>query len=83
MIENQSVTFTCETFPTISIRLPGSSTFSVTNILIPRGELTTGLFTFEFQNVTQSDNGTAFQCSGAQGFTDIGVIIVSCKLLQL
>ena len=86
VIENQSVTFTCETFATISIRPPGSSTFGATNIpgnLIPRGELTTGLFTFEFQNVTQSDNGTAFQCSGAQGFTDIGVIIVSCKLLQL
>ena len=88
VIENQSVTFACATFPTINVRPPGSSTFG-TNILdivpnlIARGELTTGLFTFEFQNVTQSDNGTEFQCRGAQGFTDIGVIIVSCKLLQL
>ena len=86
VIENQSVTFECETFVTISIRAPGSSTFVVTNIpdnLIPRGELTAGFFTFEFQNVTQSDNGTALRCASGLGFTDIGVIIVLCKLLQV
>ena len=85
VVENQSVTFTCATFPTLGIRPPGSSTFviNVPGNLIARGELTTGLFTFEFQNVTRSDNGTAFQCASGQGFTDIGVIIVLCKLLQL
>ena len=82
VIKNQSVVFTCETFPTLNVRLPGSSLFG-TNLpanLIVRGEVTTGLFTFEFPNVSQSDNGTAFQCSGGGGFTDIGVIIVLCKL---
>ena len=85
VIKNQSVVFTCETFPTLNVRLPGSSLFG-TNLpanLIVRGEVTTGFFTFEFQNVSQSDNGTAFQCRGGGGFTDIGVIIVLCKLLQL
>ena len=85
VIENQSVIFACATFPTLNVRPPGSSTFAINrpDNLIVRGELTTGFFTFEFQNVTRSDNGTEFQCRGGQGFTDIGVIIVSCKLLQL
>ena len=85
VIENQSATFVCEAFATLNVRPPGSSSFGsnvqelVPNLIV-RGELTTSLFTFEFQNVTRSDNGTAFQCHGAQGFTDIGVIIVLCKL---
>ena len=85
VIENQSVTLTCAAFPTINIRAPGSSVFgtNISDNLIVRGELTAGFFTFEFQNVTRSDNGTAFQCRSASGFTDIGVIIVLCKLLQL
>ena len=85
VIENQSVTFVCETFATLGTRPPGSPNFVINPPpnLIPRGELTTGLFTFEFQNVTRSDNGTEFQCLSGGGFTDIGVIIVLCKLLQL
>ena len=76
VIENQSVTFVCETFPTLNVRPPGSSIFG-TNI--PNNLIADG-FTFEFQNVRRSDNGTAFQCRGAQGLTDIGVTIVLCKL---
>ena len=76
VIENQSGTFVCETFSTLNFRPPGSSIFgtNIPNNLIPDG------LTFEFQNVRRSDNGTAFQCRGAGGFTDIGVIIVLCKL---
>ena len=82
VIENQSATIICEMFATLSIRAPGGSTFVVNPPpkLIPLGELTPGFFTFDFQNVSQSDNGTAFRCSSAIGFTDIGVIIVLCKL---
>ena len=85
VIENQSVTFVCETFATLGTRFPGSPNFVINPPpnLVVRGELTTGLFTFEFQNVTRSDNGTEFQCLSGGGFTDIGVIIVLCKLLQL
>ena len=85
VIENQSVTFVCETFATLGTRPPGSPNFVINPPpnLVVRGELTTGLFTFEFQNVTRSDNGTAFLCSGGLGSTDIGVIIVSCELLHL
>ena len=83
VIENQSATFVCETFATLGTRAPGGSTFVVSPPppkLISLGELTPGFFTFDFQNVTRSDNGTAFQCRSGQGFTDIGVTIVLCKL---
>ena len=84
VIENQSVTFICETFATLNVRPPGSTFGTNVQELVPnlvaRGELTPGFFTFDFQNVTRSDNGTAFQCRSGQGFTDIGVTIVLCKL---
>ena len=76
VIENQNVTFRCEAFTTLNVRPPGSSIFG-TNI--PNNLIADGL-TFEFQNVRRSDNGTAFQCRSGQGFTDIGVTIVLCKL---
>ena len=83
VVEGQGVIFVCEMFATLGTRIPGGSTFVVNqppSKLVILGDLTPGFFTFDFQNVTRSDNGTAFQCSGAQGFTDIGVIIVLCKL---
>ena len=84
VVEGQGVMFVCQTFETLGTRQPGGSIF-VSDPVPPRvislGESTTGFFfTFEFQNVTRSDNGTAFQCRSGQGFTDIGVIIVLCKL---
>ena len=62
VIENQSVTFVCETFATLGTRFPGSPNFVINPPpnLVVRGELTTGLFTFEFQNVTRNDNGLHF-----------------------
>ena len=83
VVEGQGVIFVCETFATLGTRIPGGSTFVVNpppSKLVILGELTTGFFTFDFQNVTRSDNGTAFRCSGAGGITDVGIIIVLCKL---
>ena len=79
VIENQSVAFACAAFPTLNVRPPGSSNFG-TNIPPNLMPIAPFPFTFEFQNVTRSDNGTEFQCRGPSGFTDIGVIIVLCKL---
>ena len=81
VVEGQSVRFVCEAFATLSTRPPGGDfgTIVLPN-LIARGELTTGFYTFDFQNVSRSDSGTAFQCSSAGGMTDIGIIIVFCKL---
>ena len=80
VIEGESVTFECQAFPVLQHRPPGSSTFTADPLPNLR---VIGPLTFEFQNVSQSDNGTAFQCRSGAGFTDIGVIIVSCKLLLL
>ena len=77
VIEDESVTFRCQTFPTINVRPPGSSTFGTT---LPPNLRVIDFLTFEFQNVSRSDNGTALQCRGGGGFTDIGVIIVLGKL---
>ena len=74
------MTLRCQAFPTINVRLPGSSIFGTEPL--PNLRVIDSL-TFEFQNVSQSDNGTAFQCRSGAGFTDIGVIIVLCKLLLL
>ena len=81
VVEGQSVMFVCEAFATLSTRQPGSS-FGTNrpDNLMPLGALTPGFFTFDFQNVSRSDNGIAFMCSGAGGMTDIGIIIVLCKL---
>ena len=80
VIEGESVTFQCAAFPTLSVRPPGSSIFGST---IPPNLRALDPLTFELINISQSDNGTAFQCRGGAGFTDIGVIIVLCKLLLL
>ena len=77
VIEDESVTFRCQVFPTINVRQPGSSTFGST---LPPNLRIVGPLTFELVNVSRSDNGTVFQCRGGGGFTDIGVIIVLCKL---
>ena len=76
VIEDESATFRCQSFTTLTVRPPGSSTFGTT---IPPNLRVIGFLTFEFQNVSQSDNRTAFQCRGGQGFTNIGVIIVLRK----
>ena len=77
VIEDESVTFRCQTFPTINVRLPGSSLFGTT---LPPNLRVVGPLTFELTNVSQSDTGTVFQCRGGRGFTDIGVLVVLCKL---
>ena len=82
VVEGQSVMFVCEAFATLSTRPPGNPNFGINrpSNLVVLGELTPDLFSFDFQNVSRSDNGTAFQCSGGGGMTDIGIIIVLCKL---
>ena len=80
VIEDDSVTFRCQAFPTLSVRPPGSSIFGTA---LPPNLRIIDPLTFELTNVSQSDNGTAFQCRGGGGFTDIGVIIVLCKLFLL
>ena len=77
VIEDESVTFSCQRFSTLNVRPPGSSTFGSN---LPPNLRVIDFLTFEFQNVSRSDNGTAFQCRGRGGFTDIGVIIVLRKL---
>ena len=80
VIEDESVTFRCQAItqtPTLNIRDPGSSTFGST---LPPNLMTIDPLTFEFINVSRSDNGFAFQCRAGAGFTDIGVIVVLCKL---
>ena len=82
VVEGQNVMFMCETFESLGTREPGGSTFGVnppTNLVV-LDELTPGFFSFDFQNVSRSDNGTAFQCRSGAGRTDIGIIIVLCKL---
>ena len=83
VIEDDSVTFRCQAItqtPTLNTRLPGTTTFDTTP---PSNFRVIDSLTFELVNVSQSDNGTAFQCRAGAGFTDIGVIIVLCKLLLL
>ena len=83
VIEDESVRFSCQAItqsPTLEHRPPGSSTFGTT---LPPNLRVINSLTFEFQNVSRSDNGTAFQCRGGGAFTDIGVIIVLRKLLLL
>ena len=58
VLEDDSVTFRCQAFPTINVRLPGSSLFGSTLLSNLR---IVGPLTFELVNVSQSDNGTAFQ----------------------
>ena len=77
MIEGESVTFRCQAFPTINVRPPGTTTFGTS---LPSNLRFIDPLTLELVNVSRSDNGTAFQCRGGGGFTDIGVIIVLCKL---
>ena len=77
VIEGESVTFGCEAFPTLLNRPPGNSHFGIG---LPSNLRIIDSLTFEFQNATRNDNGTVFQCRSAGGFTDIGVIIVLCKL---
>ena len=82
VVEGQSVMFVCETFATLGTRELGGSNFGINPPpnLVPLGELTDGFFSFDFQNVSRSDDRIAFQCSSGGGMTDIGVIIVLCKL---
>ena len=82
VIEDDSVTFRCQVFPNVNlnVRPPGSSTFALT---LPSNLRVVGSLTFELVNVSQSDNGTAFQCRSGAAFTDIGVIIVLRKLFLL
>ena len=83
VIEDESVRFSCQAItqsPTINIRPPGSSIFGNT---LPPNFRTIDSLTFELTNVSQSDNGTAFQCRGGGAFTDIGVIIVLRKLFLI
>ena len=80
VIEDESARFSCQAItqsPTINIRSPGSSTFGSTP---PPNLRVIGPLTFELVNVSRSDNGTAFQCRSGAGVTDIGVIVVLCKL---
>ena len=77
VIEGESVTFRCESFTTLFVHLPGST--ALWSILPPNLRVTDSL-TFEFQNVSRSDNGLEFQCRSGAGFTDIAVINVLCKL---
>ena len=76
VVEGESVTFRCQAFPTLQHRPPGGSSFGTD--LLPNLRVIDSL-TFELINVSQNDNGTAFQCHTGAGFTDIGVIIVLCK----
>ena len=83
VIEGESVTFRCQAItqtPTLNTRLPGTTTFGA---ILPVNLRIIDSLTYELVNVSQSDNGTAFQCRAGAGFTDIGVIIVLCKLLLL
>ena len=77
VIEGESVTFGCEAFTTLQNRPPGNPDFGTDPL--PNLRVIDPL-TFEFQNVFQSNNGTAFQCRAGSGFTEIGVINVLCKL---
>ena len=77
VIEGESVTFGCQAFPTLQHRSPGAPSFETDPL--PNLRVIDPL-TFEFQNVSRSDNGFAFQCRVVAGFTDIGVINVLCKL---
>ena len=77
VIEGESVTFRCEDFPTLQNRPPGNTNFGTGRLSNLR---VIDPLTFEFQNVSRSDNEFAFQCRSAAGFTDIGVINVLCKL---
>ena len=79
VIEGESVTFRCEPFLTLNFRPPGSSNFE-TDLPSNLRAIIIDPLTVEFQNATRNDNGTAFQCRGAGGFTEIGVINVLCKL---
>ena len=79
VIEGGSVTFRCQAITpntVLNIRPPGNSAFGTT--LPPNLRIIDSL-TYEFQNVSRSDNGTAFQCRRGASFTDIGVIIVLRK----
>ena len=78
VIEGESVMFSCQAFPTLQHRSPGASSFG-TDPLPPKLRVIDDL-TFEYENVSRSDNGFAFQCRSGGGFTDIGVINVLCKL---
>ena len=80
VIEGESVTFRCQAitlFPTLNSRLPGRYAFGTTQ---PPNLRIIDSLTYEFQNVSRSDNGTAFQCRAGTSFTDIGIILVLCKL---
>ena len=79
VIEDESVTFRCVTFATLNVRRPGAARADFGTGL-PDNLMPVGTLTFEFQNVSRSDNGTAVQCRGAGGATSIGVINVLCKL---
>ena len=79
VIEGGSVTFRCQAItpnPVLNIRPPRNSAFGTT--LPPNLRIIDSL-TYEFQNVSRSDIGTAFQCRRGASFTDIGVIIVLRK----
>ena len=65
VIEGESVMFRCQAFPTFQHRPPGSTTF--TTYPLPNMRVIDPL-TFEFQNVSRSDNGFAFQCRAGAGF---------------
>ena len=83
VIEDESVRFRCQAIaqsPALNIRPPGSSIFGST---VPPNLRIIDPLTFELTNVSQSDNGTAFQCRSGAGFTDIGVIIVLRKLFLI
>ena len=83
VIEDESVRFSCLAItqsPILNIRPPGSTTFGST---LPPNFRPIDPLTFELTNVSRSDNGTAFQCRSGGAFTEIGVIIVLCKLFLL
>ena len=80
VIEDESVIFTCQSFPTLNVRRPEAGATFGTDLPDNLRPVVMGALTFVFQNVSRSDNGTAVQCRGGGGATNIGVIIVLCKL---
>ena len=77
--EGGNVTFQCAMItatPTLNVRFPGEP-FGTT---LPTNLREDDELTFTLVNVSQSNNGTEFQCRGGGAETDIGVISVQSKL---
>ena len=76
--EGGNVTFQCAMItatPTLNVRFPGES-FGTT---LPSNLREDDELTFTLVNVSQSNDGTEFQCRGGGAETDIGVISVQSK----